>query len=38
MDANPVQARPVEGHETARWTATVTLAAVTSTLLLVGVL
>ncbi len=38
VDANPVRTRPVEGHSAGRWTAAVALAAVTSTLLLVGVL
>jgi hypothetical protein len=38
MDVNPVQTRPVEGHNARRWTAAVALAAVMCTVLLVGVL
>jgi hypothetical protein len=38
MDGNPVQIRPVEERRARRWTAAVALAAVVSTVLLVGVL
>jgi Ice-binding-like len=38
MDGNPVQIRPVEQRRARRWTAAVALAAVVSTVLLVGVL
>jgi hypothetical protein len=38
MDVNPVQTRPVEGNNARRWTAAVVFAAMTCTVLLVGVL
>jgi hypothetical protein len=38
MSVNPVQTRPVEGHNARRWAAAVALAAVMCTVLLVGVL